>query len=451
MDIKKMLLRLRDTVCDVARMPGKLKALLIGLDEKLDAILAVLFLQKSGKGPDELLTPDFSLPSSDLPDNIGYLKRDPQIRALTKEYATWMAKMASLSVFMPFEEMTALFQQSVALAANTTSNPLLYYFRSVRLRARTEGDLALALSLAESLLKRETTYFELARHRYGQMSELRKEVISLAIAAVVEGRLTEVASNALTRIKDNGLLSRNPGTASFAMRQGRRGKEIEGANDIFQVLGRSDSLAELKNYLAGKTVALIGNGATELGKENGRRIDEHEVVVRIGFFHPGENYRRDYGQRTDLWILGSNGCGLEENHDQAPNLSRILFVEPMGSLHFLPRRLACLRAMTVRRTVDLSIVSDSDRLALMQKCDPYFPSTGLAAIDFLLGTECVFSRDDVFGFSFMGQTGAQWNNFPYHYGDRFDYPDTHRHNALVERTLAMEWLGAREARSSRRA
>ena len=37
----------------------------------------------------------------------------------------------------------------------------------------------------------------------------------------------------------------------------------------------------LDEFLAGKTIAVVGNGPSELGKGLGQEIDSHDVVIRF--------------------------------------------------------------------------------------------------------------------------------------------------------------------------
>lgn len=60
------------------------------------------------------------------------------------------------------------------------------------------------------------------------------------------------------------------------------------------------SLPQLREIVDGRTVALVGNASSILGSGVGKRIDEHDVVIRMNLGIFGVPYV-DAGYRTDVW------------------------------------------------------------------------------------------------------------------------------------------------------
>lgn len=61
----------------------------------------------------------------------------------------------------------------------------------------------------------------------------------------------------------------------------------------------------LADIIRGKTLAIVGNGPTELGAGHGPEIDAADLVVRFKEYKLG-GFQADYGTRTDLWVTN---CG----------------------------------------------------------------------------------------------------------------------------------------------
>ncbi len=62
----------------------------------------------------------------------------------------------------------------------------------------------------------------------------------------------------------------------------------------------------MKEWLQGKTVALVGNAQALFDKEYGSEIDEHEVIVRINkaaMLYERFDVAKSHGTRTDIWMF----------------------------------------------------------------------------------------------------------------------------------------------------
>jgi len=54
-------------------------------------------------------------------------------------------------------------------------------------------------------------------------------------------------------------------------------------------------------YITGKSVAVIGNAACERGERRGAEIDGHDVVIRFNNFVLSEEFKKDYGEKVNIW------------------------------------------------------------------------------------------------------------------------------------------------------
>ncbi len=63
---------------------------------------------------------------------------------------------------------------------------------------------------------------------------------------------------------------------------------------------------DFEEYIKGKTIAIVGNGPQEIGTNHGEEIDSHDIVIRFNFFK-NDKYKKDYGVKTNLWVINVEG------------------------------------------------------------------------------------------------------------------------------------------------
>lgn len=95
--------------------------------------------------------------------------------------------------------------------------------------------------------------------------------------------------------------------AHFAHMNNITNKKIKIASHIYSELEKNRNNNELKKILEGKTIAIVGNGPSEMGKRKGAEIDNHDIVIRFNNYEL-KGFEQDYGSKTDIWC-----CNL--NHD----------------------------------------------------------------------------------------------------------------------------------------
>jgi len=91
----------------------------------------------------------------------------------------------------------------------------------------------------------------------------------------------------------------------FARNEGITSEETEKSSYIAHCFDKNIQNESLKKFLAGKSIAVVGNSGRELGLNKGSEIDSHDVVIRFGNF-PYE-YGKDYGYKTNIWVRTSGG------------------------------------------------------------------------------------------------------------------------------------------------
>jgi len=93
--------------------------------------------------------------------------------------------------------------------------------------------------------------------------------------------------------------------AHFAHMNNITNKKIKIASHIYSELGKNRNNNELKKILEGKTIAIVGNGPSEMGKRKGTEIDNHDIVIRFNNYEL-KGFEQDYGSKTDIWCCNLN-------------------------------------------------------------------------------------------------------------------------------------------------
>jgi len=108
----------------------------------------------------------------------------------------------------------------------------------------------------------------------------------------------------LKRPDDADLLAACLPVARFARELGVPSGDVARAAETADVLAANLEADVFGALVAGRTVAVVGNGPGCLGRGLGAEIDAHDLVVRFNNYPSG--YEADYGARTDVWVRGAH-------------------------------------------------------------------------------------------------------------------------------------------------
>ena len=78
--------------------------------------------------------------------------------------------------------------------------------------------------------------------------------------------------------------------------------KIAEAAEVQRIL--TDNRSLFSDYIKDKSVAIVGNAGSQIGKNTGSEIDAHDVVIRFNNY-PSHGYEQDYGAKTTIWVRGS--------------------------------------------------------------------------------------------------------------------------------------------------
>jgi hypothetical protein len=74
-------------------------------------------------------------------------------------------------------------------------------------------------------------------------------------------------------------------------------------------------IAQLRHWLKGKRLIIVGNSIKMLSSEYGELIDSYDVVVRLGKGLPNPNIIKLIGSKTNIWFSGMLRAGIYNRVD----------------------------------------------------------------------------------------------------------------------------------------
>ncbi len=188
--------------------------------------------------------------------------------------------------------------------------------------------------------------------------------------------------------------------ARFALQNGVVSENIKKAALVHDCFARNQGNKLLERLLKGKSVAIVGNGPSEIGTGRGAEIDSHDIVIRFNNYVT-EGFEADYGRKTDIWVRGSGGDDIVDrvNADQYQLIMWEADYEHFpihfNDLHILHRYLQA-------DSEKCAFFDFETHFSLREKSGIYFPSSGLVAfwkIYNLLGD--LVDGLGIYGFAFL--------------------------------------------------
>lgn len=90
--------------------------------------------------------------------------------------------------------------------------------------------------------------------------------------------------------------------ANMAFEMNLYDEKIETSNYVYKAFLENRQNNILKEMLENKRIAVVGNGPSEIGKNQGSEIDSHDIVIRFNNYRT-EGFEADYGSKTDIWCI----------------------------------------------------------------------------------------------------------------------------------------------------
>jgi len=168
---------------------------------------------------------------------------------------------------------------------------------------------------------------------------------------------------------------------------------------VGRALAAAHDAHPLARLVAGRRVALVGNGPQEIGKNVGAEIDAHDVVIRINNYDLSGR-ERDYGRRTDVWVKNAT----PEMRHVLPDthIKLVVYSDDWRRLKIEYDYLAHLEADLKDDRIQVDFCDRSDRAFVADAIDSY-PSAGASLIAKL--SSMPLGALDVYGFSLLEAQG----------------------------------------------
>ena len=217
--------------------------------------------------------------------------------------------------------------------------------------------------------------------------------------------------------------------ADLAWKHGITNSRIEKAHLVYEEIRKNEDKEYLKNYLQNKSIAIVGNGPQELGKNSGKEIDSHDVVVRFNLFSLDDKYKKDYGTKTNIWcVVPLLQFTLPNNyvkdiliicHDIYMNY---IYSENQDNMEIYYNQM--------QKGVKLCAYSDY----IIKHFQDYIntPSTGFTILSWLKYLNSNITIKNVYGFSFKDEVISDFVDYTFKHKETVSYTE---HSLLIEKDI----------------
>ena len=214
-------------------------------------------------------------------------------------------------------------------------------------------------------------------------------------------------------------------------------EKINTSAACYRMLKKAESRKEFPK-LYGKTVAVVGNGPSQLGKGTGPEIDRHDIVIRFNTYTIDETFCSDYGTKISIWapIRRHFTCA---NHDK----SRYQMILGHCGMN-CPMEYSWTESLVYfLKNTDVYVIPGHVLKELARESRMLTPTSGLRVLYWLKKVVKIDRKNlNVYGFTLNAkQVDAPSNGLmkdKHHYGDENDY--TAHHNFDAESNFLTEFL-----------
>ena len=172
----------------------------------------------------------------------------------------------------------------------------------------------------------------------------------------------------------------------------------------------------LKDIVNGKSIAIVGNGPQQIGKNTGNEIDSADIVIRFNEFEI-TGYEKDYGEKVDIWFVGGFGKYNKEYYFETAKKAKIIvcrtIAKNLKNMENINFRYKCICDESINLTLFPEEFSKKDFKDLLG--NDIGPTTGALAIAYIL-LHLKPKSLKFYGFSFLDTPIKDINpHLAYHY------------------------------------
>lgn len=262
--------------------------------------------------------------------------------------------------------------------------------------------------------------------------EIPQHLFRRFIASAYSSRGLEFAKDMMSEYHKKYLtkdLWKSYATARLSADLRKRDAEIDFVCKIGDRIIEAQRGGEFEKLLQGRRVAVVGNGPQEVGSGNGAKIDSYDIVIRFNDFPETEEFSKDYGSKTDVWVRS-----LWVNASRRKSVPNIIIGEALHSEY--PDLKVMKEAVKMNPQAIFAIPAEV--YYSVHNSGINHPTNGTLILAWIKSICPEFSSNDCYGFSFKAKIPPKSLT---HY---YDSPALHKgtaHNLDKERAYLRELFG----------
>ena len=222
--------------------------------------------------------------------------------------------------------------------------------------------------------------------------------------------------------------------AKLAKSIGMVDENIEKSVFVLSRLEENNKNKVFEKLIKGKSVAIVGNGPSELGKSKGEEIDSHDIVMRFNNYQI-KGFEKDYGSKINVWARGLAKDLIDR--DEENGHSCCLWIMNIYRVEIRDEPLDALYRSLKKGHIQQVCLSTEECADFKNIARQTWPTTGLIAINNVLKCKSrngeKFSINDIYGFSFLQE--IQMKDCRHYFNDRSEEESIERsksHNLALE-------------------
>lgn len=226
--------------------------------------------------------------------------------------------------------------------------------------------------------------------------------------------------------------------ANFAYRLGYSNDIIEKASFIYEEFNKNKQQNSFEKFIKNKSIAIVGNGPYELGKNKGKEIDNHDIVIRMNNYQT-LGFEKDYGTKTDIYARGVSNDVQPKDFQQF----KMIIIPLDLDNYLLSQHPQFINYIYDAVQNNISIYSSCrSTKSILKKIFPNLnPTTGFNIIWEIYHILGSFENVDFYGFNFMTKT--QDNYTAHYFNDRSEAESKAKsstHNMKEESVILKEFI-----------
>jgi len=185
-----------------------------------------------------------------------------------------------------------------------------------------------------------------------------------------------------------------------------------------------------------KNVIIVGNSVEMMYHENGKFIDSHDAVIRLGRGYHTKGREKELGSKMDMWATG----WLRSNHlKMIPNDVKIL--HNRMRINLLKNKVPKLGENFTTMFSDKELLTIMDEFGFKNNSEIGRPSNGFITLLYFLRKETNWKTLTIIGFDFFAKTlGFKCGEaYPFSWHLPENSIPNHPHFAEVERDAVLHY------------